>query len=296
MPRPRAVKMASTTGPVWARAKLIAVPRNGAEQGVAISVANRPEAKWPAIPSRGPEPARLASDAGNWISNRPQRLRQKRTTITARKATKPGRWNCTPQPTAEPAARAAMAARARAQNEARMPAEVARAPRVTSARPWPALRVVAGLVAQRGLHRIGARLRAGGHLELRHDHHVAGIDGQRHLLEGERLHLRLRIPRLLRPPAGGRRQLQHRGDEVLERRLVRVDVPAGLDAHQGGDAGRLAGVVGGAVRVEDERGLVLLPELRPGGSRGQRQGLAEELQDNGSQDVPARHGDRPLGL
>ena len=59
------MKTAKITGAGWARAKLIAVPRNGAEQGVAIRVANRPEAKWPAIPSRGPAPPR-----------RGQRLRQ----------------------------------------------------------------------------------------------------------------------------------------------------------------------------------------------------------------------------
>ncbi len=45
-----------------------------------------------------------------------------------RKATKPGCWNCTPQPIAAPAWRARMAVPASAQNETRMPAVVARAP------------------------------------------------------------------------------------------------------------------------------------------------------------------------
>ena len=140
MPTPRARNTTITTGAVCARAKPIAVPRKGAEQGVAIRVANRPEKKWPAIPSRAAVPSSRASARGSGISNSPHRLRQKSTTTTARKATKPGCWNCTPQPTAAPAARKETAASPSARKEARMPAEVARAPRTTSARPWPALR------------------------------------------------------------------------------------------------------------------------------------------------------------
>ena len=139
MPVPTAVKMAKMTVAGWLRANATAVPRNGAEQGVAISVAKRPETRWPATPSRGPVPAARATNWGSGISNSPQRLRQNSTTTTSRKVTKTGFWNWTPQPTAAPAARATTAVPARAQNESTMPAAVARAPPTTAERPWPAL-------------------------------------------------------------------------------------------------------------------------------------------------------------
>ena len=108
------------------------MPRNGAEQGVAISVAKRPDAKWPARPSPAPALApaspNRANRAGSGISNRPQRLSENSSTTTVRKATKPGCWNCTPQPMAAPAWRASTAVPASAQKEARIPAVVASAP------------------------------------------------------------------------------------------------------------------------------------------------------------------------
>jgi hypothetical protein len=66
-------------------------------------------------------------------------LSENSTTTTARKATNGGCWNCTPQPTAAPARDASTATSARAQNDARMPAVVARVPKSSCERPSPAL-------------------------------------------------------------------------------------------------------------------------------------------------------------
>ncbi len=66
-------------------------------------------------------------------------LSEKSTTTTARKATKPGCWNCTPQPTAAPATLASTAAPASSQKENSTPKVVASAPATKWERPWPAL-------------------------------------------------------------------------------------------------------------------------------------------------------------
>ncbi len=60
MPTAIAVNTAKIMGADWLRANPTAVPRKGAEHGVAISVAKSPEARCPGRPCFGPESANLA--------------------------------------------------------------------------------------------------------------------------------------------------------------------------------------------------------------------------------------------
>ena len=139
IPVPIAPNIAAVVPESCVSAKPSAVPRKGAEQGVAISVAKKPVTRWPASPSDGPDEPTFASDPGRWISNSPHMLSVKRRITTASAPTKSGSWNWIPQPTATPAARAPIAAPASSRKERMIPAAVARLPVVRARLPPSAL-------------------------------------------------------------------------------------------------------------------------------------------------------------
>ena len=136
---PSARNIPSITPALPARAKPTAVPRNGAEQGVASRVAKAPVTKCPARLSSGAVrlEAALATKRGSGTSKSPTRWQAKIVTRTAIAAMKAGSWNWTPQPIERPAAFTAMSAPAMTRNETTMPAAVARNPARTArgARP-----------------------------------------------------------------------------------------------------------------------------------------------------------------
>lgn len=93
MPMPSAMNMPHSTGSDAASAKATAVPRNGAEHGVASSVANAPCQKWPLRPC----PLWVASDVfrsderRRW--NRPNRLALNSSVTSTIKPINHGFWN-----------------------------------------------------------------------------------------------------------------------------------------------------------------------------------------------------------
>ncbi len=93
MPQPTAVKTTKIIAGLWLSPKPTAVPRKGAEQGVASRVANRPAVKWPARPSPPEICVQPAMRAGSGTSKSPHRLRLKSVTTRVRKTTKTGSWN-----------------------------------------------------------------------------------------------------------------------------------------------------------------------------------------------------------
>ena len=123
------------------RAKPTAVPRNGAEHGVASSVAKPPERKCPARPrTRLAPPPTLASHRGSPTSKNPHRLQANSATIRIMAMRNQDCWNWMPQPTAMPAALTHTSAPARSRNETTMPAAEAKKLRLTARRsppPWP---------------------------------------------------------------------------------------------------------------------------------------------------------------
>ncbi|MYH11031.1 MAG: hypothetical protein F4143_13210, partial [Gemmatimonadales bacterium] len=74
IPVPIAPNMAAVVTESCVSAKPSAVPRKGAEQGVAIRVAKNPVTMCPASPSDGPAEPTFASVPGRWISNSPHKL------------------------------------------------------------------------------------------------------------------------------------------------------------------------------------------------------------------------------
>ena len=79
---PSAVKTTKIS-PVWRdKAKPTAVPKNGAEQGVASNVANIPDRKWPPKLSDLPTPPKPLNAEGNLTSNQPHRLKANKETMT----------------------------------------------------------------------------------------------------------------------------------------------------------------------------------------------------------------------
>ena len=137
-PMPRARKMAKISIGPAASAKPMAVPRNGAEQGVASSVAKAPAAILPKIaPFSLWRAARPPTQDGSGTSKKPQRLQAKSVSSTAMKTRNSGCWNCTPQPTAMPADLSATIAAARIRKDRIIPAAEARKPRRTAVRERP---------------------------------------------------------------------------------------------------------------------------------------------------------------
>ena len=99
-------KIAKMTGASLAKAKPTAVPRKGAEHGVASTTASRPSKKERRAPTAcAPSDARRAVSMP--ISKTPKRFRANTTSTLATTATKSGSWNWKPQPTAVPALRSA---------------------------------------------------------------------------------------------------------------------------------------------------------------------------------------------
>ena len=103
-----------------ANAKPTAVPRKGAEQGVASTTANRPSRKLRRAPVVC-SPRRAAPPTSKLISNTPKRLSANATSTIAMADTKSGDWNWNPQPTWPPAARTASTAPASTTMEVRIP-------------------------------------------------------------------------------------------------------------------------------------------------------------------------------
>ncbi len=113
------------------------MPRNGAEQGVASTAAKAPAAKSPACPPR-PCASALCQEEGRAASQAPASEAANSARIRISAARNTGDWNCTPQPTDSPAARAAITTPASAIAKAITPAAEARNPVRTRAADCPA--------------------------------------------------------------------------------------------------------------------------------------------------------------
>ncbi len=126
IPIPKAVKISQSWPSGAASANATAVPRKGAEQGVASRVAKLPCRKWPPRPLPPLVARRVLRLLGRRISNSPSRLAQNSRVISTIKPIKPALWNWMPQPTAPCVARSRLLMAASTQKEAMIPALAAR--------------------------------------------------------------------------------------------------------------------------------------------------------------------------
>ena len=137
-PNPRKVKTTAMSITRPASANAIAVPRNGAEQGVAMTAPKNPVAKsapYPAVP-----PAfinRVVRAAGKENSNSPNRFAVNRPRIRSIRTRNVGLWNWSPQPTATPIFCNAKRTAASAHIKTMTPAAAAKKPALTWALPRP---------------------------------------------------------------------------------------------------------------------------------------------------------------
>ncbi|SSW85541.1 Uncharacterised protein [Klebsiella pneumoniae] len=93
MPTPSIRKISHRACSGAPRAKATAVPRNGAEHGVASSVANIPSQKLPPIPDPPAVASRPAAAEGSSISNAPNRFSANRKVTATIRPINHGFWN-----------------------------------------------------------------------------------------------------------------------------------------------------------------------------------------------------------
>ena len=126
IPSPSARKISHSSCSGAASAKATAVPRKGAEQGVASSVAKMPSQKLPAMPVPPAVAIRLTADDGSSTSKTPNRLSEKINVTAIIKPINQGFWNWIPQPRDAPVSFSIVTISASRANEVRIPALVAR--------------------------------------------------------------------------------------------------------------------------------------------------------------------------
>ena len=124
-PKPNAVNMKIVYKSFWVKAKLIAVPKNGAEQGVARAVEIIPVKKAEIYLFLKSTLFNLLNIDGIKISKTPIKLSEKKNSISENINKNSELWNCIPHPTSLPNVLNRIITIPNKINEKRIPAAVA---------------------------------------------------------------------------------------------------------------------------------------------------------------------------